>query len=162
MRKKLSIVVAMSLGICLLTLVACGSSGSSSSSSSSTGTVDATLAGNWRVLSEIIYFTNGLVSPVDVTEVTTLLVLDASGSWQFGSSSGTWGVSDIVDSDWTTWGTSAYGPTRKITLNGWNNSTSTGPIDETNGVVDYLWAIYGYTSDTNGPGTMWMKFGRSQ
>lgn len=154
------------VGVCALvaaTLIGgCGGStgtgSSSSSSGGSTGTVDATLVGEWRILTETIYFDNGLTQ--QITPVTTNLVLDGSGSWQFGSSSGTWGVATIASTDWTTWAIADYGMTRKITLDGWNSDTGNGPIDETATAIDNIWVIYRYTSDTNGAGTVWLKFGR--
>ncbi|MBI4238429.1 MAG: hypothetical protein HY696_08435 [Deltaproteobacteria bacterium] len=143
-------------------LASCGSgtsTGSSSSSSGgSSGSVDAALAGEWRILTETIYFDNGLTQ--QITPVSTHLVLDASGGWQFGSSSGAWSVSSIAASDWTTWAIADYGMTRKVTLDGWNSDTGNGPIDESGSTIDNIWVIYRYTSDTNGAGTVWMKFGQ--
>jgi hypothetical protein len=84
----------------------------------------------------------------------------ADGTWQFGSSSGTWTVSSIEDSDWKGWGVTSYGPTRKIVVSGWANGTSKGPIEESTGPVDFFWVIYPYASDVSGAGTVWMKFGK--
>lgn len=158
--KKIYIILAV------LWLASCGSGGTGSETT--TGTVDTALVGDWRILSETLYLDSGLTSPVEVVEVTTLLVLDSGGGWQFGSSSGTWNVADIETADWNGWGVdpAAYlytpTPTRKLNLNNWSNSTGKGPVEEqAGGTVDYIWAIYSYTSDTMGPGTMWIKFGHN-
>lgn len=158
---KLMVAAVMLLAVTAAT--SCGGSGSSSGGGGSSscgiaaGTVDAALAGDWRILTETIYFDNGLTQ--DVTPVTTLLSLAAGGTWTFGSSSGTWSVSNITASDWTTWDIADYGAARKVILEGWDGCPGDGPIDEPNVAIDNIWVIYGYTSDTNGPGTVWLKFG---
>ncbi|MBI2342847.1 MAG: hypothetical protein HYV02_00690 [Deltaproteobacteria bacterium] len=139
----------------LMCLVACGSSGTTGGG----GTVDTDLVGDWRILTETVYYDSGLTQ--QITPVTMLVVLDAAGTWQFGSSSGAWSVSTIETTDWTSWAIDDYGATRKLTLDNWNSDTSKGPIDEPTGVIDNVWIIYSTTSDTLGTGTIWMKLGRS-
>ncbi len=93
-----------------------------------------------------------------ITPVTTRLELDASGAWQFGSSSGTWSVASVADADWKAWGVNAYGPARKLVLDGWNGARGDGPIEEQSTGVDFVWVIY-HVNDPSA-GTIWMKFGR--
>lgn len=116
------------------------------------------LIASWRIISEYIYFDNGLSQKI--TPVTTLLALGSNSLWTFGSSSGTWSVSSIEAADWTEWGINPYSSTRKIVLSGWNNGIGKGPIDETGSSIDNIWVIYPTTSETNGPGKVWMKFGK--
>lgn len=124
--------------------------------SGGTGQPDAKLAGSWRVYSEYLYYDAGGGSTV--TPVTTKLNLNADGTWQFGSSSGTWGVASITSSDWAKWGISPYGTTsRKIVLNNWAGGTADGPIDETSSGVDFIWVVYRVSQPD--PGTVWVKFG---
>lgn len=125
---------------------------------SSSGGSSNPLVGNWRILTETVYWDTG--STATITPVSTLLVLNANATWQFGSSSGTWSTASIEASDWTDWGIAAYGPTRKLILNNWNNTTEKGPIDETGSTINNIWIIYRTTSDQNGDGTIWMKLGR--
>lgn len=135
--------------------------GNNATTTTSGGTTDKSLAGDWRVLSAVVYFTNGKTSrDVKTTLPTRRLTVGADGSWQFGSSNGTWTVSSIEDADWTSWGVGAYGPTRKLVVNNWSNGTSKGPIEESTGPIDFFWVIYPYTSDGYGEGTVWMKFGK--
>lgn len=144
-----------------VTLAGCGGGGSSSAPTTggNNGGVSnpaPEIAGSWRIYSEYLYYLEG--GSQIITPVTTTLALNSDGAWTFGSSSGTWSVSAITSSDWTQWGISSYGPTRKLVLTNWNNGTSTGPIDESNGQVDFVWVIYPAT-DISSPGTVWMKFG---
>lgn len=134
---------------------------STTSGSTTSGTVDKALAGDWRVISAVLYYDNGKnTKDVKTTLPTRRLSVADDGKWQFGSSNGAWSVSTIEDSDWTGWDVRSYGPTRKLVLDGWSGSTSKGPIEESTGPVDFFWVIYRYTSDTSGPGTVWMKFGK--
>jgi hypothetical protein len=116
---------------------------------------DVGLVGSWRIYSEYFYYDAG--GGNGITPVTTLLGLNSDGTWQFGSSNGTWSVETIASDDWTRWEVSPYGPTRKIVLNGWYGSSADGPIEETGSNVDFLWVIY-HVSEPD-PGTVWMKFG---
>lgn len=121
--------------------------------------VDAALVGDWRILTETIYYDNPALGRQTVTPVSTRLELDGSGTWTFGSSTGTWSVASITADDWTEWGVDDYGPTRKLVLNNWNGGTGEGPIDETDTTIDNLWTIYRYDSPENGMSTIWLKFG---
>lgn len=116
---------------------------------------DDALVGSWRIYSETLYNTEGggqLKQPV-----TRELELGADGVWQFGSSEGTWSVEPIEDADWERWGVSAYEPTRKIVLDGWNDAVADGPIEESASGVDFVWVIYAV--DEPEPGVVFMKFG---
>lgn len=125
------------------------------------GTVDKSLAGDWRVISSVLYYDNGRnTKDLKATLPTRRLTVGDDGKWQFGSSNGTWTVAAIEDSDWKGWDVASYGPTRKIQIDGWADGSSKGPIEESTGPVDFFWVIYRYTSDTSGPGTVWMKFGK--
>ncbi len=94
------------------------------------------------------------------TPVTRQLDLDGLGSWSFGSSSGTWSVATIENADWDRWGIQPYAATSKVVLNGWNDGVGDGPIDESNGGVDFVWVIYRTDTGDGGPAAVWMKFGR--
>ena len=84
------------------------------------------------------------------------------GTWTFGSSSGTWDVSDITAGDGARWGIELYGPTQKVVLEGWNAGTADGPIEESGGQVDFIWVIYPEGPPAiSAPGTVWIKFGRA-
>ena len=129
----------------------------STKKSSSSGSVDSALVGSWRPYSEAIYYdsgTNNIITPV-----SRYLELKSDGTWAFGSSSGTWSVSSISSSDWSSWGISSYGPTRKLVLNKWNKGTATGPIEES-GSVDFFWVVYRHEAASLGPATIWIKFGK--
>ncbi len=118
-------------------------------------------AGAWRVYSARIFYDEGGGGTVDTT-ITRELELDAGGAWYFGSSSGTYEVSDISADDWARWGVDPYGPTRKISLFDWNGGVADGPVEESGGGVDFLWAVYHEGPPTIGaPGTVWMKFGHA-
>lgn len=135
--------------------------GNDATTSNTSGATDKSLTGDWRVISAVLYYDNGKnTKDVKITLPTRRLTVGEDGKWQFGSSNGAWTVSAIEDADWKGWGIEAYGPTRKIVLNGWSGDTSKGPIEESTGPVDFFWVIYRYTSDTSGPGTVWMKFGK--
>ena len=133
--------------------------GGTTTAASCDGTVVTALVGSWRILSETKYYDNSL-PPSKVTPPSTLVKLEADGSWSFGSSSGKWCVASIIASDWTTWAITDYGATRKLILTNWNSDTEKGPIDEPTGVIDNLWIIYKSTGES-GSGTIWMKLGAS-
>lgn len=130
---------------------------STKKSSSSKGSIDSALVGSWRPYSEAIYYDSG--GNDITTPVSRYLELKSDGTWAFGSSSGTWSVSSIMSSDWSSWGISSYGPARKIILNNWNKGTATGPLEES-GRVDFIWVVYRYESASLGPATIWIKFGK--
>ena len=91
-------------------------------------------------------------------ETSRSLELHGDGTWEFGSSSGTWTVQSIDDSDWESWGVDPYGPTRKIGPYGWDGDVADGPIEESNR-VDFIWVIY-YVDLGAGPRQGQVKFGR--
>lgn len=135
--------------------------GGTDSTATTSGTVDKAVAGEWRVLSAVVYFKNGKTSrDVKTTLPTRRLTVGADGSWQFGSSNGTWGAASTEDTDWTKWEVKPYGPTRKLIVNNWAGGTSTGPIEESGNGIESFWVIYPYTSEGYGEGTVWMKFGK--
>lgn len=110
----------------------------------------------WRIYTEAIFFDaggNNFISPV-----TTQLELKGDGIWQFGSSSGRWRVAPIETGDWRRWETEPYGPTRKMTLDGWNRSTAEGPVEESTRSVDFFWVIYRVALPQ--PATIQIKFRR--
>lgn len=113
----------------------------------------------WRVYSEAIFYDEGGSNFLE-TPVTTLLEIRADQTWSFGSSSGTWSVQAIEESDWQKWGVPSYGPTRKLVLNGWNGGTNDGPIEESGSRVDFMWVIYRVGPPTvQSAGQIQMKFG---
>lgn len=151
--------VVVGFGLLVMTaLTSCGGSSSSGTSSCgvAAGTVDPAVAGDWRILTETIFFDSGLSQ--QATPVTTVLSLSADGTWTFGTSSGTWSVSDLAASDWTTWNGTAGAQTRKVILEGWDGCPGDGPIDEAGGVVDNIWIVYAYSSEVSGDGDVWLKF----
>ena len=161
--KKWKLVV----GLLLMVLAAgCGGSGGTTDDPDdpddpvNPGSLDDDVVGDWRILSEMAYFDNGQTSTI--TPVSTLLVLDSDGTWEFGSSSGSASVEDIDDADWTYWDIDPYEATRKLVLDDWNDDEGKGPIDEGDLGVDNLWVVYDYESDDNGPGKIWMKFGAAE
>ena len=118
-------------------------------------------AGAWRAYSARIFYDEGGAGTVDTT-ITRELELNSDGTWHFGSSAGTYEVSDISADDWARWGVDPYGPSRKITLFDWNGGVADGPVEESGGGIDFLWAIYREGPPTIGaPGTVWMKFGHA-
>lgn len=127
----------------------------------STKAASTSVAGDWRVITQVIYFAKLTSKDVKVVPTTTLLKLSDGGKWEFGSSSGTWTVAALEDSDWTEWDVKPYGPTDKAVISGWAGGTAKGPVEVYDGIVEFVWVIYPYMSDTNGPGTVWLKFGRN-
>lgn len=133
------------------------SSTTTTKKSTRSGSADSALVGSWRPYSEAIYYdsgTNNIITPV-----SRYLELKSDGTWAFGSSTGTWSVSSLRSKDWSSWGISSYGPTRKLVLNNWNKGTAAGPIEES-GHVDFIWVVYRYESASLGPATIWIKFGK--
>ena len=125
-----------------------------------TTTLGKGVTGQWRVLSARIYYDQGGGGDLSNT-ITHKLELSSSGTWSFSTSSGSFGLSSIADDDWKRWDVNSYGPVRKIVLQGWNASSADGPLEESNGSVDYLWVIYRAEPPTvSNPGTIWLKFGR--
>ncbi len=117
--------------------------------------------GKWRAYSEAIFYDSGGSKYLD-RAVTRLLEISADGTWTFGTSSGTWKTEPVSFADWTKWDTSDYGPTRKITLNGWNGGVADGPIEETESRIDFIWVIYREEPPTvSKPGQVQIKFGHA-
>ncbi len=118
-------------------------------------------AGRWRAYSEAIFYDSGGSKYLD-RAVTRVLEIKADGTWAFGTSSGTWKVDPVSFADWQKWDTSDYGPTRKMTLNGWNGGVADGPIEETESRVDFIWVIYKEEPPTvSSPGQVQIKFGHA-
>lgn len=119
---------------------------------------DPAFVDSWRIYSEYIYYDAGGSSGSDSSASgTTRLDLNADGTWQFGSSAGYWSIEPIAPPDWDRWGMSAYGPERKVVLQGWNGGVEGGPIEEAAGNVDFVWVIYHV--DSPDPGLIYIKFG---
>lgn len=117
------------------------------------------LAGGWRVYSSRLFYDSGGGGTLG-GQVYQSLELTSGGGWAYGSSSGSWSVVSIDAADWSRWGIGAYGPTRKIVLEGWNGTTADGPLEEEGGTVNFLWVLYRTGPPTaSAPGTVHMKFG---
>ncbi|MDO8554889.1 MAG: hypothetical protein Q7S22_08820 [Candidatus Micrarchaeota archaeon] len=118
-------------------------------------TGNSELSGKWRILSNTRYVsTDGYYSaPTQLLEIN-------GQSWTFGSSSGTWEIQPIDENDWIKWETTSYGPTRKIVVHNWNGADWSGPIEESNGKIDFFWIIYNVDIGS-GPQQVQMKFGQS-
>ncbi len=121
---------------------------------------------NWRIYSSRLFYDDGGGGSVQDASAasTTKLVIMSGGRWEFGSSSGTWSISEITNPDWQEWGISSYGPSRKITLNNWKsaNNYASGPIEETDAGIDFLWVIYRVDPSSrtvSKPGQVQTKFG---
>jgi len=122
------------------------------------GSADPAFVGEWRAYSEYIYYDAGGGGGTDVSASgTTRLELYEDGTWQFGSSRGYWSIEPIAAADWGRWGVPAYGPERKIALDGWNGGLEDGPVEESGGYVDFVWVIYHV--DSPEPGMVYIKFG---
>lgn len=138
--------------------------GSSSSADGLSGSIDSAFVGTWKVYSERLFYDEGgggtTLSASTGTATTQKLSLKSDGSWMYGDSAGTWKVSLVAADDWTTWKIDSYGPTRKITLDGWNKGTASGPIEEEAGTVNFMWILYRTGPPTTSKlGTVQMKFG---
>lgn len=128
------------------------------------GSMNAAFVRTWRVYSERLFYDEGgggtTLSASSGTAVTQTLKLKSDGTWAYGDSSGTWKVSAVAADDWKTWGIDPYGPTRKMTLDGWNKGSASGPIEEEAGAVNFVWVLYRVGPPTvSKPGTVHMKFG---
>ena len=122
---------------------------------------DPAFVGSWRIFSERIFYDIGGAGSAAVP-VTRNLELLKDGTWKFGDSQGTWAVTEITSEDWTRWGISSYGPTRKIIMDGWNKATAEGPVEEEKSQIDFIWVIYHVEPpQVQNAGTIWMKFGHS-
>ena len=120
---------------------------------------DPAFVGSWRIFSERIFYDIGGAGSAAVP-VTRNLELLKDGTWKFGDSNGTWTVTEITNDDWTRWGINPYGPSRKITMDGWNKATADGPIEEEKSQIDFIWVIYHVEPpQVQNAGTVWLKFG---
>ncbi len=127
--------------------------------SASSKDANPAFVGSWRVYSERLFYDIGGAGSMAVP-LTRPLEISKEGTWAFGDSKGTWEVSEITDADWTRWGISSYGPAKKMTLDGWNEATADGPIEESSGRVDFIWVIYHVEPpQVQNAGTVWLKFG---
>ncbi len=115
------------------------------------------LSGKWRILSNTRYIdTDGYYSaPTQLLEIN-------GQSWNFGSSSGTWEIKEIEQEDWEKWQVESYGPTRKVVMHNWNGADWDGPIEESNGKIDFFWIIYDVElPGSSQPQQVQIKFGHS-
>lgn len=163
MGPKLYACLAIAL-VAILALACGGGSGSHQSQGDdfegdeSAGTIQPQFVGSWRIYSESIYFDAGGGGGTDTSaSLTRKLDLYENGTWEFGSSTGTWFTAFIDPADWDRWGADPYGPESKIVLEGWNGDVGDGPIEESGGDVDFFWLIYHV--DEPDPGTVFIKFG---
>lgn len=151
-------------------LLSCGAGGTPAASSPSTPPPggglqspagDAAFAGAWRVFSATLFFdAGGSTGAGDATTVSRRLQLAANGTWEFGTSRGRWAVAPVAAADWARWGIASYGPTRKVTLQGWAGGDADGPVEEAGGRVDFFWVLYRAAPPTvSAPGIVHMKFG---
>ena len=128
------------------------------------GSVPSEFVRTWKVYSQRLFYDEGgggtALSASSGTATTQTLSLKSDGSWTYGDSSGKWSVSAITDVDWTAWKINSYGPSRKITLDGWNKASASGPVEEDAGTVNFVWALYRTGPPTTSkPGTVQIKFG---
>ncbi|GEM_PF-1523020 len=124
-------------------------------------TTSKEFVGVWRQFSSRMFYDSGgggaLGTPSGVS-----LELTSDGIWKFSSSTGKWHVETIQDADWKKWGSEPYGPTRKMVLDGWNKDVADGPIEESNGNVDFFWVMYRVGPPTVGsPGQVQVKYGHA-
>ncbi len=90
------------------------------------------------------------------------LELNSDGTWKFGVSTGKWGVEEIKEEDWTAWQVQAYGPKRKIILENWNKAIASGPVEESEGRIDFFWVIYRVEPPTvSSAGQVQIKYGHA-
>lgn len=120
---------------------------------------DPAFVGSWRIFSERIFYDIGGAGSAAVP-VTRNLELLKDGTWKFGDSKGKWTVTEITSEDWARWGINSYGPTRKITMDGWNKATADGPVEEEKNQIDFIWVVYHVEPpQVQNAGTVWLKFG---
>ncbi|MBI3032702.1 hypothetical protein HYY69_04460 [Candidatus Woesearchaeota archaeon] len=121
------------------------------------------LAGSWRIYSQAIFYDKGgnSISP----PLSRRFELKSDGTWEWGNSKGTWEIKLIEPEDWKKWSLQSYGPTSKIVFKNWVPGWSDGPIEESQGSVDFMWLIFrGQSTKGDAPpdyGTIQMKLGHS-
>jgi len=117
-------------------------------------------AGSWRIQSSRLFYDQGGGGALG-GNVFRPLELSADGTWSFGASQGRWSVDPVTPEDWKRWRVEPYGPRRKVTLSGWNEGTTSGPIEESGVGIDYLWVIYRTGPPAvDAPGDVHMKLSR--
>jgi len=162
-RLRVMAVLAVAALAAILVAVAGAACGGSSGRDDVTGlppqsAAPVEFAGQWRVYSETLYYDAGGSGGSDSGSSTTReLGLREDGTWEFGSSRGSWYVATIDAADWERWGVEDYGPQRKVVLEGWSEGVGDGPIEESDAGVDFLWIIY--RVDEPSAGVVQMKFG---
>ena len=135
-----------------------GSNGSGGGAGPPRSAAPVEFVGGWRVYSETLFYDAGGSGGSDSSASTTReLSLNDDGTWEFGSSNGTWNVTAIDAGDWSRWGVEEYAPQRKVILEGWNGDVADGPIEESEAGADFLWVIY--RVDEPSPGVVQLKFG---
>lgn len=158
--RRLRFLATLALAALAAAPVGCGGSGESGSDNPEppAESADLLFVGDWRVYSETLFYDAGGSGGSDSSASTTReLSLKDDGSWEFGSSNGTWYVTTIDAADWSRWRVEEYGPQRKIVLEDWNDDVADGPIEESEAGVDFLWVIYRVAEPS--PGVVQMKFG---
>ncbi len=125
---------------------------------------DAAFVGTWKVYSQRLFYDEGgggtALSASSGTATTQTLKLKNDGMYEYGDSKGAWKVSALATEDWKSWGIESFGPSQKITLEGWNKGIASGPIEEESGAVNFVWVLYKTGPPTTSkPGTVHMKFG---
>lgn len=121
-------------------------------------------AGGWQVLQESICYQAGGCN-VGSNAFDTLNI-NSDGTWSFGGSSGKWSVSQTTTDDASQWSYALADPSTtttkfpyKITLDGWNGGSATGPLElSSDNIVNFIWLIYPYDKSTIGPALIVMKF----
>ncbi|MDP2673599.1 MAG: hypothetical protein Q8Q00_01680 [Dehalococcoidia bacterium] len=162
-RRRLRVMAVLAVAALTAVLVAAGAAcggpnGTGGGAGPPQSAAPVEFAGQWRVYSETLFYDAGGSGGSDSGSSTTReLSLHEDGTWEFGSSNGTWYVTAIDAADWSRWGVEDYGPQRKVVLEGWNDDFGDGPIEESEAGVDFLWVIY--RVDEPSPGVVQMKFG---
>ena len=117
--------------------------------------------GLWRAFSSRLFYDVGGGGAVG-SDTGHPLEINDDGSWQLSTSAGKWRVESIQDGDWKSWGIDAYGPSKKMVLDNWNGKTASGPVEESNGGVDFFWVIYRAEPPVvSAPGQVQAKYGRA-
>lgn len=117
--------------------------------------------GLWRAYSSRLFYDAGGGGAVG-SGTGQPLELNSDGSWQLSTSAGTWNVENIKEEDWKTWNIDSYGPKRKIVLDNWNGGIASGPVEESNGRIDFFWVIYrAQPPIVSSPGQVQAKYGHA-
>lgn len=117
--------------------------------------------GLWRAYSSRLFYDAGGGGAVG-SGTGQPLEINSDGSWQLSTSAGTWKIENIKEEDWKTWNIGSYGPKRKIVLDNWNSAIASGPVEESNGRIDFFWVIYRAQPPTvSSPGQVQAKYGHA-